>query len=211
VIATEEVSTNKIRVLIVDDHPALCAGLRYVIEQSGMSVVAHAEQASQAIEMAEQLEPDVILLDYCLKQGSTGLEVVEKLGRRFRILLFSQFGKQGTVSMLRRHGICGYLTKDESMPNLIRGIRAVAAGQRDVFSTSLREDGFDPEQRGSHLLTEREREIAFLVSHGMENKEIAATLGCSPCTVRNHLANIMEKADTTNRAGLTSWFVRHYD
>lgn len=208
---TTEQDSREIRVLIVDDHPALCAGLRHVMEQSGMTVVGLAEQASKAVALAEQLEPDVILLDYCLGEGSTGLEVVEQLGRRFRILLFSQFGKPGTVSLLRRHGICGYLTKDESMHNLITGVRAVAAGHCDVFSNGLLEDELDLQQRGSQLLTPREREIAMLVAQGMENKEIASILCCSPSTVRNHLANIMDKADTTNRAGLTSWFVRHYD
>lgn len=201
--------TEKIRVLIVDDHPALCAGLRHVLEQSGMDVVGLAEWAEQAIALAEQLAPDVILLDYCLKHGSTAQEVVEMLGQRFRILVFSQFGKPGTVSLLRRHGVCGYMTKDESMANLIRGIQAVAAGRRDIFSPGL--DDERDQQRAGLLLTDRERKIAMLVAQGMENKEIASILGCSPCTVRNHLANIMEKADTTNRAGLTSWFVRHYD
>jgi DNA-binding NarL/FixJ family response regulator len=199
-----------IRVVLVDDHTIVRAGLRMVLEADpAFEVVGEAETAASAIELVRTTTPDVVLLDINLPDES-GLKVVEAIRQPgVRLLMLSVHDDPEIVRESVRIGAHGYLRKDTTPADLRAAIRAVHAGDawfspsvaRTLAETirSQPEGGPDPLER----LTDREREVLVRIAQGLSNKEIAADLGISARTVESHRDSLMRKTGLKNVAALT--------
>jgi two-component system response regulator NreC len=195
-----------IRVLIVDDHALLRAGLRSRLErEDSIATVGEASSAEHAVALARKLQPDVILLDVLLPKKS-GYEVLPELARvapQARVIMVSS---QTTPSSVRRAliaGAAGYLPKHVSDCELLQAIRRVAAGEGYVepdLGARLVVDSHPSSPLDA--LSERERDIVHLLALGYTNQEIGRKLFISVRTVDSHRAHIMRKLDLDTRAEL---------
>jgi len=211
-------SENKIRVMIADDHAVVRQGIRIVLEEvEELEVVGEAGDGEEALRMARELAPNVILLDVTMP-GRTGLEVTRELreqGVEAGILILSMHDDPEYVLQAVRAGADGYVLKDVAPAELRKAIQTVHEG-REYFaervthqlSVGLRAE-LEREQRKSRLesLTARETEVLLLVADGLTNREIADRLDISPRTVETHRERLMTKLRIRTVAGLTRFVV----
>ncbi|MFN0167787.1 MAG: response regulator [Bryobacteraceae bacterium] len=188
-----------IRVMFVDDHPMLRAGLSVTIEcEDDMTAVAEAATGEDAVELYREQHPDVVLMDLKLP-GMSGVEAIKAirlLDRQARVIVLTTFDGDEDIYRSLRAGARGYLLKDLLRKELINAIRAVHAGQTyysPVVAARL------AERLPRHELSLRETEILRLVAEGKSNKEIAGQIGLSDGTVRIHLSHIFEKLGVHDR------------
>jgi DNA-binding NarL/FixJ family response regulator len=198
--------TGDVRILLVDDHAVLRAGLRLLLErEEGLLPVGEAASAEEALRSLPRLQPDVVVTDIEMP-GMGGLEGVAQIRARMpeaRILVLSMHDQAHDVREAFDAGADGYLPKAAADEDLVRAIRAVAAGERYVHP-SLGAALASPTAGGGPLaeLTVREREILRLLALGHTNQEIAEQLIVSVRTVESHRAHVMAKLRVTTRAGL---------
>lgn len=207
-------SSENIRVLVVDDHPLVREGIRHVLnEGSGFEVTAEAASGEEALRLAESHRPDVILLDISMP-GESGLKVAAKLRRgvpEARILILSMHDHAEFVLGAVRAGVHGYVLKDSLPVELRDAVRAVHSGEEffsppvaSRLSAALRgEVHVGSKRQRIESLTNREREVLVHVAMGRSNKEVAAELGISVRTVETHRENLMRKLDIHSVAELT--------
>jgi len=199
-----------LQVLIVDDHPLFRKGMRALLDSMpDVEVIGEAQTAEEAIECAEQLQPDVILMDLQLP-GSSGLDATREIVRlspHIHILVITLFEDNDSIFAALQAGARGYILKDTDEEEMIRAIRAVGSGEAifspaianhlmDYFSTSRK---MIPKEVFPEL-TNREREILELIAIGESNHSIAERLSISLKTVRNHVSNIYSKLQVADRA-----------
>lgn len=207
---------KRIRVLLVDDHQVVRRGLRTFLEiQDDIEVVGEASDGAEGVAGAEELRPDVVLMDIKMP-GTDGIEALRKLrelANPAKVLIVTSFTEQRTVVPALRAGAAGYVYKDVDPEALAGAIRSVHAGhvllQPEVAGALLAQD--DPgtgHGRGSSL-TEREREVLTLIADGRSNREIARALVLSEKTVKTHVSNILMKLDLADRTQAALWAVRH--
>ncbi|MBW5482695.1 response regulator [Streptomyces bambusae] len=204
-----------IRVLLVDDHQVVRRGLRTFLEiQDDIEVVGEAGDGAEGTARAEELRPDVILMDVKMP-GMDGVEALRRLhelGNPARVLIVTSFTEQRTVVPAMRAGAAGYVYKDIDPDALAAAIRSVHAGhvllQPEVAIALLAQDETAP-ARGGSTLTEREREVLALIADGRSNREIARALVLSEKTVKTHVSNILMKLDLADRTQAALWAVRH--
>lgn len=207
------------RVLLADDHSIVRRGLRSLIEtEPDLKVVAEAGDGLEALKLAEEHQPDAVILDVAMPKLN-GIEVaerVQKLQRPPSVLILSMHADESYIIRALAAGARAYLLKDATDEDLIPALRAVAAG-RPFFSPSvtgvLIEDYVRQLQaRGLtdsyHLLTDREREVLQLLAEGRSNKEVAALLHVGVSTVETHRANLMQKLNLHNTAEIVLYAVR---
>jgi DNA-binding NarL/FixJ family response regulator len=207
----------KIRVLIADDHAILREGIRALLHLTeDIEVVGEAVDGKQAVEMARQLDPDVILMDIAMP-GLGGLEATIALkggGTRSRILILSQYEDREYVRRLLKAGVSGYLLKKSAGAELANSIRAVHRGglvlDPEVARTAMEEAGPAAPARADpyESLTDREKQVLKLVAEGLSNKEVADVLGISVKTAMSHREKGMEKLDVHNRTELVRFALR---
>ncbi|MFF4578913.1 response regulator [Streptomyces sp. NPDC001389] len=207
---------GRIRVLLVDDHQVVRRGLRTFLEvQEDIEVVGEAADGAEGTARAEELRPDVILMDVTMP-GTDGIEALRRLrdlGNPARVLVVTSFTEQRTVVPALRAGAAGYLYKDIDPDALAGAIRSVHAGhvllQPEVAEALLaaQDQGAPAARPGS--LTEREREVLGLIADGRSNREIARALVLSEKTVKTHVSNILMKLDLSDRTQAALWAVRH--
>jgi len=201
---------SPLRVLLVDDHPLFRKGMRALLESVGdIEVVAEAASGREAIERALEVQADVVLMDLQMPDGG-GLTATRRLAQDLpeaRVLVLTMFDDDESVFAAMRAGARGYLMKEADEDEVLRAIRAVAEGEA-IFSAPIATRLIDyfsaaqavvPKQRFPQL-TDREREILALISHGETNAQIAERLGISLKTVRNHVSNIYNKLQVVDRA-----------
>src|ERR687889_2159697 len=201
---------ESIRVLIADDHPLFRDGMRGLLGSlPEMEVVGEASSGEQAIELARELQPDVILMDIQMP-GINGIEATREIlhvSPRIGVLVVTMFEDDDSVFAAMRAGARGYLLKDSSGQEVGHAIRAVASGeaifgpgvaQRLISFFSVPSPAMP--ERAFPELTEREEEILSLVAQGKINQEIARQLFVSLKTVRNHVSNILVKLQVADRA-----------
>lgn len=211
-------SSDRIRVLVVDDHAVVREGIRHVLsDAAGFEVVAEAGGGAQALVLAQAHEPDVILLDITMP-GESGLEVAARITQSLpdvRILILSMHDQSEYVLEAVRAGAKGYVLKDTAPAELRDAVRAVHAGAEffspavaSRLSAAIRGE-LEQERRQARLeqLTARERDVLVLVADGRTNKEIGAELGISPRTVETHRESIVRKLDIKSVAGLTRFAI----
>jgi DNA-binding NarL/FixJ family response regulator len=201
--------------MIVDDHPLLRQGLKTLLElEGGITVVGQASNGPEAIRLAKQLQPDVVLLDINMP-GMNGVEVAKVLREQqpdLGILVLTIHDDETYVKEMIRSGAKGYLLKDAEPRQVVQAIKKVAAGE-SVYPTDLMERVMERyhqlEVRMGRLqsaaaindlsLTNRELEILRYIVEGMRNKEIANALYISEKTVKNHITNLLRKLDVEDR------------
>lgn len=208
--------SQSIRILIADDHAVVREGLRALLDtEPGMELLAEAADGQQAIELAAQTRPDVILLDMMMPR-KTGLEAISEIKQAdpaARILILTSFADDEQVFPAIKAGALGYLLKDSSPEQLLQAIRDVARGEASLHPTIarklIRELNQPPKlPPAADPLTEREVEVVKLVAQGLTNQEIAHTLVISERTVRTHVSNILEKLHLANRTQAALYALR---
>ncbi|CAG7635082.1 response regulator [Actinacidiphila bryophytorum] len=206
-----------IRVLLVDDHQVVRRGLRTFLEVQGdIEVVGEAGDGDEGVARAEELRPDVILMDVKMP-GTDGIEALRRLHdaqNGARVLIVTSFTEQRTVVPALRAGAAGYVYKDIDPVALADAIRSVHAGhvllQPEVAGALLSQDeAGGPGQGRGNALTEREREVLTLIADGRSNREIARALVLSEKTVKTHVSNILMKLDLADRTQAALWAVRN--
>jgi DNA-binding NarL/FixJ family response regulator len=201
---------DTVRVLIADDHPLFREGMRGRLDRvADFSVVGEAASGEEAVELANKLEPHVVLMDIKMP-GLNGIEATREILRaspRVGVLMLTMFEDDDSVFAAMRAGAKGYLLKDSGGEGVVYAIRAVTSGEA-VFGPGVAERiiGFfsaprsATPQRAFPELTEREEEVLSLVAQGKSNQEIARQLFVSLKTVRNHVSNILLKLQVADRA-----------
>ncbi|MFF4321728.1 response regulator [Streptomyces sp. NPDC001568] len=206
----------RIRVLLVDDHQVVRRGLRTFLEvQDDIEVVGEGGDGEEGIERAEELRPDVILMDVKMP-GTDGVEALRRLralGNPARVLIVTSFTEQRTVVPALRAGAAGYVYKDIDPDALAGAIRSVHAGhvllQPEVAQVLLAQEDQPSSAGRPGSLTDREREVLGLIADGRSNREIARALVLSEKTVKTHVSNILMKLDLSDRTQAALWAVRH--
>jgi len=214
---------NTVRILLVDDHAVVRAGLRMLIEsRPGLAVVGEAATTSDAVAAAGREQPDLILLDLDLG-GDSGLDILPELfatAKQARVLLLTGVRDPEEHHRAIRLGAMGVVLKEKAAEDLLKAIEKVHAGEvwldgalmARVLGRSL--PGGDtaatnPEAAKMTTLTEREREVIALICEGLQNKLIGERLFISETTVRHHLTSIFDKLGVTNRLELVIYAYRH--
>ncbi|WSM10524.1 response regulator transcription factor [Streptomyces sp. NBC_01716] len=204
------------RVLLVDDHQVVRRGLRTFLEiQDDIEVVGEASDGDEGVAGAEELRPDVVLMDIKMP-GTDGIEALRKLrdlANPAKVLIVTSFTEQRTVVPALRAGAAGYVYKDVDPEALAGAIRSVHAGhvllQPEVAGALLAQDDPGSGQGRGSSLTDREREVLTLIADGRSNREIARALVLSEKTVKTHVSNILMKLDLADRTQAALWAVRH--
>jgi DNA-binding NarL/FixJ family response regulator len=206
------------RVLLVDDHDLFRRGLRTLLEEQGVQVVAEATDGSEAIARVREHSPDVVLMDINMPV-MTGVEATREIARLApltRVVVLTISDGDGDVIDAVLAGASGYLLKDASIDELLRGIEAAVAGDSlmspQVAAKVLqrvRAAGPTHSERAARAeLSERELDVLRLIANGKDNAEIAGELHISPKTVKNHISNILMKLGIDNRIQAAVYAVR---
>jgi len=202
-------NNDKISVLLVDDHSLVRKGFRRILEDDPeIQVVGEAADGTEAVKLAQELEPKVIVMDMAMP-GLNGMQAsieILKLKPKTAILMLSMYSEENYVRNALDAGAKGYILKDAMDIDLATAIKQVAAGQR-VLAPGLLSSA--PEADADHgKLTNREKQILQLIAEGKSNKEIAALLDLSVNTVSVHRANLMEALGIHRTAELVLYAVR---
>lgn len=195
-----------VRVLLVDDHPIVRAGLRAVIEARGFSVVAEASTGEEALVMASALQPDVVLCDLRLGAGMDGVETTAALRRMpeaAAVVILTTFDHDAQIIRAIEAGAAGYLLKDVDNDTIVAAISDAAAGAM-VLTPGGDARVISALRAPRVALTDREREVLLLIDEGAANKEIARRLFISESTVKTHVVHLLEKLGVASRAAAAS-------
>ena len=195
-----------VRTVLIDDHPALRAGVRAVLEQTGrIEVVAEASDGERGVEVCQRLEPNVVLLDMEMP-GMDGIAVAERLRELAvptRVLAYSAYDDAAYVTAMLQAGAAGYVTKDKPMSLVAEAVEAVARGEGRWFVSITPPDPVDIP------ISDRELDVVRLMARGHDNNEIADELGISPNTVRNHVSAAYEKLGVSSWRQAVAWAWEH--
>jgi DNA-binding NarL/FixJ family response regulator len=201
---------DTLRVLIADDHPLFRHGVAAVLSAApDLEVIGEAKTGEEAIALADELQPDVILMDIQMP-GVNGIEATRRIvhsSPHIRILMVTMFEDDPSVFSAMRAGAHGYILKDTEKEDILRAIRAVGRGEA-IFSpaiaTRLIEFFAAPQPAIPReifpTLTDREREILHFIAQGHSNADIAQQLVLSPKTVSNYVSNVFSKLQVADRA-----------
>lgn len=201
-----------LRVLLAEDHQVVRQGLRALLERhDGIEVIGEAEDGAQAVRLAENLGPSVVVMDIGMPLLN-GIEATRRLVRSrpdIRVVILSMRDDAGAVDQALRAGARGYVLKGSGIDSLTEAVETVARGEV-YLSTGVSEyilQGYlnADAERPIDPLTEREREILQLIAEGHTSRAIAERLGLKTKTVQNHRANIMDKLEIRTTAGLVRY------
>jgi DNA-binding NarL/FixJ family response regulator len=208
-----------IRVIVADDHTIIRSGLKALLDREpDIEVVAEAADGRQAVQKAQELQPEVVLLDIAMP-NLNGIEAARQIAAkhdRMGIIILSMHSDESYVLKALKAGARGYLLKDSSESDVMNAVRAVNAGKA-YFSPEISRMMADDylrqmEQRGAEdsyeLLTSREREILQMLAEGKSNKDVANLLNLSLHTVETHRSNILQKLNLHSVPELILYAVR---
>jgi DNA-binding NarL/FixJ family response regulator len=191
-----------VRILIVDDHPVVRAGLRAVLDgEHDLEIVGDTDDAESAVEAAHRLEPDVVLMDLRLGTGPNGAEATSRIRGRPSppaVLVLTNYDTDADILSAIAAGASGYLLKDAPPAELVAAVRAAAAGE-SALAPSIAGRLLDRLRAPQVALTPREVEVLELVAAGRSNAETAARLHVSDTTVKSHLSHINGKLGVGSR------------
>jgi len=202
---------SAIRVLLVEDHQMVREGLRSLLEATpDVTVLAEAEDGAEAVRVAEERGPDIVVMDVSLP-GLNGIDATSRLHRRrpdIPVVMLSMHDDASTVDRALRAGARGYVLKGVGVECLHDAIRAVHQGEvylSSGISDYILQGYLNTDDPQVDPLTDREREILQLIAEGYTSREIADRLDLKTKTVQNHRANIMDKLDVRTTAGLVRY------
>ncbi len=208
---------NSIRVLLADDHTLVRAGLRKLLESMpGIEVVGEASDGLELLELAEKLQPQVVLMDIAMP-GLNGLEATGRIARAWpdiRVLIRSMHQNAEYVRQALRHGAVAYLLKDSAPMELELALKAVLNGETYLSPAVSKGVVTDyvhrlrTEEQPADVLTPRQREVLQLIAEGQSTKEIARRLDLSVKTVETHRTQLMKQLDIHEVAGLVRYAMR---
>lgn len=221
--STEQAS--QIQIAVVDDHPFFRQGVRDVLnKESDITVIAESGDGREALEMLEEIQPDVVLMDVNLP-GLNGLQVTKKLKHRhpeINVIILTAYDDEEQIYHAIRIGASAYFAKDVDPAHLLDTVRAVAKGYYVIANKRMtptqaeqwllelyRRYGIQPEDTTFSPLTNREMEILELIIEGLSNKGIAFRLGISQQTVKNHVTSILAKLNLSDRTQAAIYALRH--
>ncbi|NUW42086.1 response regulator [Nonomuraea rhodomycinica] len=203
-----------VRVVLADDQPLVRAGLRTVIDGTAEAhVVGEAGTGAQAVRLARELRPDVVLMDIRMP-GMDGIEATQMITSGLpgtRVVILTTFDDDDNVYAALRAGASGFLVKDMALDDILTAVRVVAAGdaliapgvtRRLIEEFAARPAAAVQRPRELTAVTEREREVLTLVGRGLSNAEIAASLHISPGTAKAHVASLLAKLGARDRVQL---------
>jgi two-component system, NarL family, response regulator LiaR len=207
--------TEPVRVLLVDDHAVVREGLRAFLElQDGIEIVGEAADGEEAIDAAQRLLPDVILMDLVMPRvnGLAAMRVLRERRPEARVIVLTSFLDDDKLLPALRAGAAGYLLKNAQPQEVARAIRAAHAGEALIdpvvaarlVETLAADGGEDPLER----LTPREREVLVLIGRGFPNKRIARELDVAEKTVKTHVGHVLAKLGVTDRTQAAVFAVR---
>lgn len=198
--------TEKITILIVDDHAVVRQGLRTFLElQADMALVGEADNGRTAVELAQRLAPDLVLMDLVMPQmdGIEAIRQIRAVSPKTQVLVLTSFTEDDKVFPAIKAGALGYLLKDVAPGELIKAVQAAAHGEAQLHPEIAKKlMGELAGKTGAATpdgLTERELEVLRLIARGLNNQEIAAALTISHKTVKTHVSNILSKLHLADR------------
>jgi DNA-binding NarL/FixJ family response regulator len=206
---------KRIRILLADDHAVVRQGFKMILDaQADMEIVGEAANGREAVDLAEQLHPDVVVMDVAMPELN-GIEATRRLASSVphaRVVALSMHKDSVYVREILRAGARGYLLKDSGAADLVAAIHAVASGESylsPAVSNAVLDDYRRIATNPIDLLTSREREVLQLLAEGKTNKEIAGVLNLSVYTVEAHRGRIMEKLNLHSIGELVLFAVRN--
>jgi DNA-binding NarL/FixJ family response regulator len=202
-------SMGEIRVMLVDDHAIFRNGLRELLQERGIDVVAEAPDGETAVQVVRDSAPDVVAMDIAMP-GMSGIEATSEVrtaAPSAKVIMLTVSADEREVEQAIVAGACGYLLKDAAVDEIVAGIRAAAAGDAllspriaaGILERARANAAASLPESARAELTEREGEVLGLMAEGKENAEIAAELVISPHTVKNHVSNILGKLEAETR------------
>lgn len=208
-----------VKIMLADDHAIVRQGLKSLLtEEEGFEVVAEAKNGKEAVKIACELMPDIIVMDVGMPELN-GIEATRRIAKdcpRVKIIALSMHYDKKFVSGMLLAGASGYLLKDSIYEDLVNAIRAVLRGDgflspkiANVVIEGFSRGHVDQKEEKAQALTSREREVLQLIAEGLSSKEIAGKLCISLNTVEKHRKNIMEKLEIHNIVELTKYAIRH--
>jgi two-component system response regulator NreC len=209
---------SKIRILLADDHDVVRKGLRYILRQEGTDVIGEAKDGREAVKMAEELEPDAVIMDIAmpLLSGIEATAQIVKNSPKSNVIILSMYSDETYLIRVLTAGAKGYILKESTETDLIPALKTVIQG-KPYFSAKIAQTLLDDymrqlQQRGLQdsydLLTDREKEVLQLLVEGKSNKEVATLLNLSVYTNEAHRNNLMQKLKLHNTAELVLYAVR---
>ena len=202
---------DKIRLVIVDDHPVVRDGLRGMLEsQPDFEVAGEASDGSAAVSLAESLKPDIVLMDLRMPvmDGVTALREIKTHNPQVQILVLTTYDSDADILPAIEAGAAGYLLKDSSREDLYDGIRAAARGETVLAPAVAARLVGRMRATGEEQLSSREVEVLQLVAEGESNSEIASHLHISQATVKSHLVHIFGKLGVSDRTAAVTVALR---
>ena len=211
---------HKVRVLLADDHGVLRKGVRFLLQQDPRyQVVGEADDGRQAVSLAEELSPDVVIIDIAMPNlnGIEATAQITKKNPRVIVIVLSMYSDEEYLLRALSAGAKGYLLKDSAEPDLLRALQSTISGKPffspaiveillDDYVQRLQREGI---QDSYELLTDREKQLLQLLAEGKTNKEAATILNIGVSTIETHRTNLMQKLNLHNTAEIVIYAVRH--
>ena len=204
--------TDKIRLMIVDDHPMVAEGIEALLEGfDDIEVLTTLSDGAQAVSKAAELHPDVILMDLNMPKvnGLAATEMILEESPESRVLILSMHDTPEYISSALSHGAMGYILKDVPTEEIKLAVDTVAVGQRYLCSGAKGAIAPSDEDDEREPLTNREQNILLQLAQGKSNKEVAIALDISVRTVETHRRNLKRKLGISSTAGLTRYAMEH--
>lgn len=202
-----------VRILLADDHGIFRQGVKSLLEREGFEVVAEAGDGREAVRLAQEMSPDVAILDLAmpLLNGLDAAEEIVKVSPRTRTILLTMYSEDPYIAKALQAGIRGYVLKSQTAGDLTQAIQEVIRGgiylspgvSRAIVQAYLAKNDIPP-----NPLTSRERQVLQLIAEGKTTKEVAQLLGISFKTAESHRTRIMAKLDIHETAGLVRYAIR---
>jgi two-component system, NarL family, nitrate/nitrite response regulator NarL len=210
---------NPYRILIADDHPHARKAILAMLEDDPyFSIVGQAKNGKEAIEMSQQLNPDIILMDIQMPvlNGLEATKIIKEKSPFIKVIVLSVSDNVADLFTAIQYGAQGYLLKNMDPDEWLQYLHSVVEGKSDAtrgmagkLLYQFREKDLQDSSEAKSL-TRREKEILLLISEGISNKQIADQLFISENTVKNHLKNLLEKLELENRVQLAIYAIKHF-